>query len=148
MSHQDIRHIETAEELRASFPVMQELRPHLAGEADFAARIARMRAENYALLAVWEGGEPVALAGYRYQENLIYGRFMYVDDLVTTERSRGGRHGASLLQALEGIAREAGCAKLVLDTGLANALAQRFYFRQGLLTGAMRFSKVLGEQAA
>ncbi|PKD78674.1 GNAT family N-acetyltransferase, partial [Escherichia coli] len=83
-----------------------------------------------------------------FQENLIYGRFLYVDDLVVTERSRGARHGAALLQALERMAREAGCAKLVLDTGLANALAQRFYFRQGLLTGAMRFSKVLGEQAA
>ncbi|CAB3724774.1 hypothetical protein LMG3458_04295 [Achromobacter deleyi] len=148
MSDPNIRHLETADELRAAFPVMQELRPHLADESDFAARVARMRAENYALLAVWEGGEPVALAGYRYQENLIYGRFLYVDDLVTTERSRGGRHGARLLQALEGIARQAGCAKLVLDTGLANALAQRFYFRQGLLTGAMRFSKVLGGQAA
>lgn len=148
MSDQDIRHIETADELRAAFPVMRELRPHLPDATDFAARITRMRTENYALLAVWEGGEPVALAGYRYQENLIYGRFLYVDDLITTERSRGGRHGARLLQALEGIAREAGCAKLVLDTGMGNALAQRFYFRQGLLTGAMRFSKVLGGPAA
>jgi len=31
--------------------------------------------------------------------------------------------------------------RLVLDTGLANALAQRFYFRQGLLTSSMRFGK-------
>jgi hypothetical protein len=30
-----------------------------------------------------------------------------------------------------------------LDTGLSNALAQRFYFRQGLLTSAIRFSKNL-----
>lgn len=148
MSHQEIRHIETAEALRACFPVMRQLRPHLSGEADFADRVARMRADSYALLAVWDDGAPVALAGYRYQENLIYGRFLYVDDLVVTEHSRGARHGARLLQALERMAREAGCAKLVLDTGLANALAQRFYFRQGLLTGAMRFSKVLDEQAA
>ncbi|CAB3623819.1 MAG: GNAT family N-acetyltransferase [Achromobacter sp.] len=148
MSQQDIRPIESAEALRACFPVMRELRPHLADERDFADRVARMRDEHYALLAVWEDDAPVALAGYRFQENLIYGRFLYVDDLVVTERSRGARHGAALLQALERMAREAGCAKLVLDTGLANALAQRFYFRQGLLTGAMRFSKVLGEQAA
>lgn len=148
MSQPDIRPIETDEALRACFPVMRELRPHLAGAPDFVERVARMRAERYALLAVWEGDAPVALAGYRFQENLIYGRFLYVDDLVVTEQSRGTRHGASLLQALERMARAAGCAKLVLDTGLANALAQRFYFRQGLLTGAMRFSKALGEQAA
>lgn len=148
MSHQDIRPVETAAQLRACFPVMRELRPHLADERDFVDRVARMRAENYALLAVWEDGAPVALAGYRHQENLIYGRFLYVDDLVVTERSRGARHGAGLLRALERMAREQGCAKLVLDTGLGNALAQRFYFRQGLLTGAMRFGKILEEQTA
>ena len=50
MSDPNIRHIETADELRAAYPVMQELRPHLADESDFAARVARMRAENYACL--------------------------------------------------------------------------------------------------
>ncbi len=41
------------------------------------------------------------------------------------------------------IAQREGCLKLKLDTALSNALAQRFYFREGLLTGTMRFSKVL-----
>ena len=76
MSQPDIRSIESAEALRACFPVMRELRPHLADERDFAERVARMRDERYALLAVWEGDAPVALAGYRFQENLIYGRVL------------------------------------------------------------------------
>ena len=41
------------------------------------------------------------------------------------------------------IAREYACARLVLDTGLANSLAQRFYFRQGMLTSAIRFGQDL-----
>ncbi len=40
-----------------------------------------------------------------------------------------------------------GCVRLVLDTGMANALAQRFYFRQGMLTGALRFGKAIGGAA-
>ncbi|WP_245152302.1 GNAT family N-acetyltransferase [Allopusillimonas soli] len=138
-----LKHIETDEALTACFPVMQQLRPALQGPEDFIARVRRMQGDHYRILAAWHDGVPLALAGYRLQENLIYGRFLYVDDLVTTQASRGQNLGARLLAELDGIAMRLGCVKLVLDTGLANALAQRFYFRQGLLTGAMRFSKVL-----
>ncbi|MBB1593063.1 GNAT family N-acetyltransferase [Achromobacter sp. UMC46] len=148
MTDSALKHIETDDELHACLPLMRELRPHLADAGDFVARIARMRAESYRLLAAVDADQVVALAGYRYQENLIYGRFMYVDDLVVDSTRRSGRWGARLLLALEGMARAAGCAKFVLDTGLSNALAQRFYFRQGLLTSAIRFSKLLDTPAA
>jgi ribosomal protein S18 acetylase RimI-like enzyme len=140
-----LRHAETEDELRACFGVMHELRPHLRDYQDFAARLARMRGDGYRLLAGWQDDAPVALAGYRLQENLIYGPFLYVDDLVVKEDIRGGNWGARLLREVTAIARREGCAKLVLDTALSNARAQRFYFREGLLTGAMRFSKVLAE---
>lgn len=148
MSHPEIRTVESTEALYACFSVMHELRPHLSDAADFVKRVERMRSQHYVLLAVYEKHQPVALAGYRLQENLVYGRFMYVDDLVVTAHSRSSGHGALLLNTLEGIAVEQNCAKLVLDTGIDNALAQRFYFRQGLLTGAIRFSKWLGVHAA
>ncbi|MGE8686025.1 MAG: GNAT family N-acetyltransferase [Achromobacter sp.] len=143
-----LRHLVTPDELRACLPLMRELRPHLTEETDFIERIGRMRHERYRLLAAMQDGRAVALAGYRFQENLIYGRFLYVDDLVVSATRRGERWGARLLEALDGLARDSGCAKLVLDTGLANALAQRFYFRQGLLTSAIRFSKILGTPSA
>ena len=144
----EMRHAETPADLRACYAVMAELRPHLEGEDDFLARLDRMRAGGYRLLALLRGAAPVALAGYRVQENLVYGRFLYVDDLVTAQDERGHGHGAQLLDALELHATQAGCARLVLDTGLGNALAQRFYFRQGLLTGALRFGKVLDGKGA
>ncbi|EHK65413.1 GNAT family N-acetyltransferase [Achromobacter arsenitoxydans] len=139
-----LRHLETPEELRACLPLMRALRPHLSDEADFIQRIGRMRQEHYRLLAAVQDGAAIALAGYRHQENLIYGRFLYIDDLVVDESRRGGRWGARLIGALDELARDSGCDRLVLDTGLGNALAQRFYFRQGLLTSAIRFSKPLG----
>ena len=138
-----MRHLETPEEWRACLPLMRELRPHLAHADDFVQRLARMHQENYRLLAVMRDGQAVALAGYRYQENLLYGRFMYVDDLVVDPSARGSRWGARLIAELDQLARDADCDKFVLDTGLGNALAQRFYFRQGLLTSAIRFSKPL-----
>lgn len=138
-----LRHLESPEEWQACLPLMRELRPHLVHADDFVERLARMHQQHYRLLAVMQDAQPVALAGYRYQENLIYGRFMYVDDLVVAPSARGSRWGARLIAELDQLARGADCDKLVLDTGLGNALAQRFYFRQGLLTSAIRFSKPL-----
>ena len=73
----------------------------------------------------------------------MYGKFLYVDDLVTTSQQRSCGYGAQLLAALSTLAQQAECARLVLDTGLGNAMAQRFYFRQGLLSTSMRFGKAL-----
>lgn len=142
-----LRHADDLAERRACYEVMRELRPHLGSEAEFMARIARAADESYRILGAWEDGRVVALAGYRFQENLVYGRFLYVDDLVSAADARSRRWGERLLDALSAVAAEAGCVRLVLDTGMANALAQRFYFRQGLLTSAMRFGKAIGATA-
>lgn len=144
----DIRHADTEAALRASYAVMRELRPHLQSYEDFATRVQRMTDQNYRILTAWQGDTALAVAGYRLQENLVYGRFLYVDDLVTSEASRGQNLGARLLEALTDIAMQENCDKLVLDTALSNALAQRFYFREGLLTGAIRFHKFLSKAAA
>ncbi|MFY1664352.1 GNAT family N-acetyltransferase [Pseudomonas sp. Pseu.R1] len=133
--------LDSAHDLRVAYPLMQQLRPHLVSEADFISRIERMGTGGYRLVGAFDAGALVALAGYRLQENLIYGPFLYVDDLVTAEAQRGGQWGSRLLRALERLARASGCSRLVLDTGLANARAQRFYFREGLYTGALRFQK-------
>lgn len=136
-----LRPLDSTHDLCSAFPVMQQLRPHLTSEADFVSRIERMRLEGYRLIGAFDADVLVALAGYRFQENLVYGAFLYVDDLVTAEAQRGDQWGSRLLQALERLARASGCERLVLDTGLANARAQRFYFREGMLTGALRFQK-------
>lgn len=119
------------------------LRPHLQSQDEFVTRVQRQQQAGYHLLSLCHDQEVLALAGYRFQENLVYGSFLYVDDLVTTPLQRGSGYGAQLLRALDAVAQQAGCARLVLDTGLSNALAQRFYFRQGLLSTSMRFGKAI-----
>lgn len=143
-----LRHADTPQELRACYPAMKQLRAHLRSESEFMERVVRQSAEGYRLLAAWQDGEAIALAGYRLQENLISGKFLYVDDLVTIETARGKQCGARLLDALTDIAEHSGCERFVLDTALSNALAQRFYFRQGLLTAAIRFSKPVTPRSA
>lgn len=135
-----LRAAETGSDLAACWPLLHALRPHLASPEEFLSRVTRQVANGYRLLVAWQGDAAAALAGWRVQENLVYGRHLYVDDLVTRPESRGLRLGAQLLAALVMEGRGLGCAKLVLDTALHNTVAQHFYAREGLRHTALRFS--------
>lgn len=139
-----ITHIEHDDDaLHAAFSVMKELRPHLDDPAGFAARIRHQRAQGYRLLAAYREQTIVGVAGYRQQDNLLYGRFVYVDDLVVAHTLQRAHIGSGLLQDVRNEAMHLHCDHLVLDTGLHMALAQRFYFRQGLLARGMHFVEPL-----
>ncbi|GAB3054495.1 GNAT family N-acetyltransferase [Stenotrophomonas tumulicola] len=138
-----LRHIDSDQDYQACFTVMRELRPHLADADAFTAQARRQAGQGYRLLAAWQGNEVKGLAGYRIQENLLYGRFLYVDDLVSTLDARSHGLGGQLIDAVREEAQRQGCAHFVLDTALGNPLGQRFYFRQGLLARGMHFCQPL-----
>lgn len=142
------RHIESADGIAGSFAVMRELRPHIEDVDIYRERVERQQREGYRLLGAWQDGELSGLAGYRHLENLIYGRFTYIDDLVVRRSSQRSRLGAALIDEVRELAKADGRVMLVLDTGLANSLAQRFYFRNGLLARGLHFSQPLEETGA
>lgn len=135
--------VEAQADCIASFAVMQQLRPHLTDAVRFAEQIQRQRQNGYRLLAAREHGKVIGLAGYRLMENTLYGRFIYVDDLVVDAALQRRRLGEQLLDRVREETRARGYRYLVLDTGMHMALAQRFYFRQGLLPRGMHFSQDL-----
>src|SRR5215475_3974694 len=123
----DLRHASSRDELVACYPVVVELRPFLKDATEWCERASAMAAAGYRVLAAWRHDRAVAVAGYRVMENLIHGRFLYVDDLVTTFGNRGHGLGGSLLKELARIGVKEHCSRLVLDTGATNANARRFY---------------------
>ncbi|MCW2097841.1 UNVERIFIED_ORG: acetyltransferase (GNAT) family protein [Pseudomonas psychrophila] len=137
--------LETPADQHASFDLMRVLRPHLSDPDAYVAQLSRQTRQGYRLFAISNGQGMVGLAGYRELENLIYGRFIYVDDLVISPQLQGSGVGATLLNAVREEAVRRGCDHFVLDTGLHMALAQRFYFRQGLLARGMHFTEKLSE---
>lgn len=139
----ELLHAESDEDVIACFGAMRQLRPHLRDEAGFLARVRRQQTGGYRLLAAWESGRVVGAAGYRLQENLIRGRFVYVDDLVVREGKRRGGIGERLLDEVGRLAKAEDCVWITLDTGLGNAFAQRFYFRWGLLSAGLHFGAAL-----
>lgn len=144
----EFKHLNSEAAILAAFHVMQELRPHLQNAQSFASQIARQHAQGYRLLAAFDQEKVLGLAGYRLQENLLYGKFIYVDDLVVTASVQRSGLGGQLIDAVRTEAVTLGCRNFVLDTGLGMALAQRFYFRQGLLAKGMHFAEVLVSEGA
>ncbi|AZE54560.1 acetyltransferase [Pseudomonas synxantha] len=138
-----LQHLESEEAFQASFDLMRVLRPHVANPATYVAQLVRQTEQGYRLLAAWGGEHIVGLVGYRELENLLYGRFIYVDDLVVSPDLQGSGLGGRLLTAVRDEAVQHGCDHFVLDTGLHMPLAQRFYFRQGLLARGMHFTQSL-----
>lgn len=137
-----VREARDTEAVRALFPVLCQLRPHLAGPEDLVARVARMAKDGYRL--VWTSavpdGPPVAAAGFRIFETLFAGPMLYVDDLVTLEARRGQGDGARLMGWLRAEARRHGCKELHLDSGTQRLAAHRFYFARGLAIRSFHFA--------
>jgi len=143
--HIEFTHLETEADFIPSFPVMHQPRPHPTDAPAFAEQIQRQRQHGYPLLAATESGKVIGLAGYRLTENTLYGRFIYVYDLVVDASQQRRRLGEHLLDRVREETRARGYRWLVLDTGMHMALAQRFYFRQGLLPLGMHFSQDLSQ---
>jgi GNAT superfamily N-acetyltransferase len=141
-----LQHLKEPEAINASFALMRVLRPHLEAPDRYVQQVLRQTGQGYRLLAAKEGEEIVGLAGYRELENLLYGRFVYVDDLVVSPALRRSGLGGRLLGAVRHEALQRGCAHLVLDTGLHMPLAQRFYFRYELLARGMHFTQKLSKE--
>lgn len=111
---------------------MRQLRPDLDDERAFVARVIDQQQSGYRLAFVQEDEFALAVAGFRLLQNLAWGRFLYVDDLVTDGRFQCQGHGSLLFDWLVDLARESGCRQLHLDSGVQRFAAHRFYLHKGM----------------
>lgn len=127
-----VKLMKTDAEIMSAFCTVKQLRPHL-GEDDFLIKIKRMQATNgYHLVAVIEDNEVKAAAGYRVTESLAWGKYFYVDDLITDEVSRRKGYAKTLWNWLIEQAQIQGCEQFHLDSGVHRHDAHRFYLKGGL----------------
>jgi len=129
-------------QIAACHPVMQVLRPHLAA-AEFVDRVRRQQQQGYRLAFCQTADGVIVVAGFRLGENMAWGRFLYVDDLVTLPDQRSRGYGGRLLDWLREHARAEGCEQLHLDSGMQRRDAHRFYEREGLSATGLHFAERL-----
>jgi GNAT superfamily N-acetyltransferase len=139
---------ETAAQIRACYPVMVQLRPHLSEEQFVAQVKLQQDQQGYQLAGLHGGDRVVAVAGYRLGNFLAWGKILYVDDLVTDENARSRGHGDELFAWLLAQAKEHGCDQLHLDSGVQRFGAHRFYLRRRMDITSHHFALDLREPRA
>jgi acetyltransferase (GNAT) family protein len=123
---------ETDADIFATHPLICQLHPQirLISETEYLERVRCQQAEiGFQLAVLKDKGEVVCVAGFRLCSSLGWGRFLYVDDLVTNENRRSEGADKAMLAWLAEQARALLCG-LRLDCALHHQEAHRFYLRE------------------
>lgn len=126
-------------EITACFAIMKTLHLHLE-EDSFLSRVRSQESAGDRLLYLGAVGSPEAVTGFRIGENLAWGRFLYVDDLVTLPAARSQGHGATLLRWLRQHAANERCTSVELDSGVQRLDAHHIYKREDMTRSSFHFS--------
>lgn len=142
-----MREIE-AHETATAFAALSILRPMLNDINRFVEQVnATQRAQGYRLLGVFEEGKSnaVAVCGFREETDLVNGRHIHIDDLITIPNSRGRGYASILLAAVQEIAQQNDILNIEVDSSVINesAIAHRLYFQQGFAIHSYHFVKKL-----
>lgn len=139
-----IKLAESNREIERCFDVMSELRTHL-DKNDFLNTVRHMETEGYKLAYIEVDGKVVTTAGYRIYTNLMMGKHLYVDDLVTSDSARSRGYGERMVNWLREEAIKENCNFYHLDSGTHRNEAHKFYFRHGFTIASYHFSETLSD---
>ncbi|SSY70725.1 GNAT family N-acetyltransferase [Alysiella crassa] len=138
-----LREIEPHETATA-FAALSVLRPKLKDINSFVEQINQVqRPQGYRLLGIFENGNsnPVAVCGFREETNLVSGRHLHIDDLVTLPQYRRHGYGTRLLAEIQRIATENQIEEIHIDSNVGGerTTAHRIYFQHGFEISAYHF---------
>jgi GNAT superfamily N-acetyltransferase len=128
---------------KEAFQVVKELRTHLSYE-QYVSMLETMKPNGYRGFLLKEGETPVAYTGITERVNFYDGHHLFVYELVTKESERSKGYGEALLTFIENLAKDIGCQKMHLDSGLQRTDAHRFYEeKMGMSKKSYAFKKLL-----
>ncbi len=133
-----IEFAESEQQILECYPTMGQLRTHLS-EFDYLKQVNRQISLGYRLVYLEEENEIKAVAGFRVSECLAWGKFFYVDDLVTNAKNRSKGYGDQLFDWLVNHAKENSCHQFHLDSGVQRFAAHRFYLRKKMIIASHHF---------
>ena len=136
-----VRLLHDLDDIRMSWPLMQQLRPNQSDEGGYLQQVERLQQiTGYNLVGAFDSnGQLLGLAGFVCSEMLSRGSYLYVDDLVIDEGHRSQGIGRILISWLRAHARNLGCSSLHLDCSNHRLDSHRFYRREGLEDRSLHF---------
>ena len=142
MASAEVRLAQSDAEIAACFPILSQLRPQVQ-ENEFVQAVKRMSADGYQLACLYNNGGIQTIAGFRISESFAWGRYLYVDDLVTMEGARSKGHGQEMFTWLVAHARAERCQQLHLESGVQRFAAHKFYLCNGMRISSHHFQLFL-----
>lgn len=101
--------------------------------------------KNYQCFGAYLGDRLAGVCGSWIVTRVWCGTCLEVDNLVVDPALRNGGIGGAFLSHLEGLAREAGCTVMTLDSYIANEASHRLYRRHGFENWSYHFVKPIGD---
>lgn len=117
------------QQLRTQFPV-----PYIK------TQILEQMKNGYNIAYIEENNEIVSVAGFVIGQKLAWGKYLYIDDLVTNENVRSKSAGSVMVKWLKAHAKSHGCQQLHIDSGVQRYMAHKFYLREGFIIASHHFS--------
>ncbi len=141
-----IQFAETDGELQRCCSLLAQLRVAIT-VPKLLVRVKSQMCSGYRLAYVSVDDVVVSVAGFRFGENLAWGKYLYIEDFVSDKNQRSSGHGARLFQALLKYAKENVCDTIHLDSGVQRFSAHKFYLREGLKIASHHFSMRLESES-
>lgn len=138
----------TPAETATAFSALSILRPLLTDINGFVEQVNNVqRTQGYRLLGIYEEGKvnAVAVCGFREETNLVSGRHIHIDDLVTVPQSRQRGYAKRLLNEVLRIAKEHNIHQIQTDSNVSKErkTAHRVLFEHDFEIHAYHFVKYL-----
>ena len=131
--------LQSNSELGKVAEVLLQLRPQYDLQG-LKVQIEKQQEAGYQIAYVKQSEEILCVAGFVVGEKLAWGKYIYIDDLVTNEASRSTGAGSFIINWFKHYAKEIGCQQLHLDSGVQRFSAHRFYLRERFNIGSHHFS--------
>ncbi|NVK56031.1 MAG: GNAT family N-acetyltransferase [Alteromonadaceae bacterium] len=125
--------------LEAAASLMQQLRPQYSVETLKTLLMKQIANDYQVVLATDVNKQVVGIAGCVMGHKLAWGKYLYIDDLVVDEHSRGQHVGRALLDFCQALAKTHHCDSLHLDSGTQRHRAHKFYLGQGMHISSFHF---------
>ena len=131
VTKKDVFLAEDPKDIARCFNVYRELRPQIENEDVFVEKVLRQKKEGFILAYYLEGDEVASCMGFRVYETMGWDKILYVDDLITREKSRKRGYAKKLLDYALEVAKKENCDQMHLDSGHHRFDAHRLYLNFG-----------------
>lgn len=135
--------LQSPEDITKAFDTFLELTRYFTDSQSFVQQVLRQQKEGYQIVAIFKNAEVVAAMGFRLLNTLVWGKILYIDDLVTKQIARKRGFGTKLLDYAVEQANVENCKQVHLDSGYHRIDAHRLYLNYGFTLNCHHFGLIL-----